>query len=148
VHPGFSVFAGPPVDPSQLQSLESQARYITRPAIAMDSLKTRPDGSLVLQTPPDPRTGQTSIALDPLEWIHRITAHIPERGQHTRRSYGAYSNRSRVTAKVTRDFARPTAQPSRVDEDSEFAKETRRTWARLLAKILKWIRCCVPAALR
>jgi hypothetical protein len=71
VHPGFSVFAGPPVDPSQLQSLESQARYITRPAIAMDSLKTRPDGTLVLQTPPDPRTGQTSIALDPLEWIHR-----------------------------------------------------------------------------
>lgn len=28
-------------------------------------------GSLLLQTPPDPRTGQTSIALDPLEWIHR-----------------------------------------------------------------------------
>ena len=39
VHPGFSVFAGPPLQPSQLQSLESQARYITRPAIAMDALK-------------------------------------------------------------------------------------------------------------
>jgi len=72
-HPGFSVFAGPPVDPSQLQSLESQARYITRPAIAMDSLKIQPEGTLVLQTPPDPRTGETSIVLDPLEWIHRIS---------------------------------------------------------------------------
>jgi len=54
---------------------ESQARYITGPAIAMDSLKIQPDGTLLLQTPPDPRTGQTSTVLDPLEWIHRITAH-------------------------------------------------------------------------
>jgi hypothetical protein len=38
-------------------------------------------GSLLLQTPPDPRTGQTSIVLDPLEWIHRIstrTSPIPD----------------------------------------------------------------------
>ena len=51
-----------------------------------------------------------------------------------RRSYGAYSNRSRVTARVTQDFAGLTAQPSRADEDSEFTKDARRTWARLLAK--------------
>ena len=69
-------------------------------------------GSLLLQTPPDPR-------------------------QHTRRSYGAYSNRSRATARVTQDFAGPTAQSPRADEDSEFTKDARRTWARLLAKIFE-----------
>jgi len=137
VHPGFSVFAGSPVQPEAAESLESQARYIARPAMAMDALQERPDGTLALETPPDPRTGATILILDPLEWIHRITAHIPDPGQHTRRSYGAYSNRARVTGRAVKDSAGSTAQPSTADEDSEFAKETRRTWARLLRKIFE-----------
>jgi len=40
----------------------------------MDALEKHPDGSLTLQTPPDPRTGASSMTLDPLEWIHRIVA--------------------------------------------------------------------------
>ena len=31
VHPGFSVFAGPPVEAAEITALESQARYITLP---------------------------------------------------------------------------------------------------------------------
>jgi hypothetical protein len=66
VHPGFSVFAGPPVEPGALELLESQARYIARPAMAMDTLRQRPDGTLAMETPPDPRSGATLIVLDPL----------------------------------------------------------------------------------
>ncbi len=97
VHPGFSVFAGPPVDAAEIASLESQAGYITRPVLAMDALEKQADGNLVLETPPDPRTGATSIEMDPLEWIHRITSHIPDRGRHCQRFYGAYSNRGRIS---------------------------------------------------
>jgi hypothetical protein len=46
------------------------------------------DGKLALETPPDPRTGVTRLALDPLEWIHRITSHIPDPGRHCQRFYG------------------------------------------------------------
>jgi hypothetical protein len=81
VHPGFSVFAGPAVAASAVESLESQARYITRPSLAMDALEKRDDGTLAMQTPPDPRTGADRVAFDLLEWIHRITAHIPDPGQ-------------------------------------------------------------------
>jgi hypothetical protein len=42
-------------------------------ALAMDALHKLDDGNLVLETSPDPRSGATSITLDPLEWIHRIT---------------------------------------------------------------------------
>jgi hypothetical protein len=42
VHPGFSVFAGPVVDSVAVTSLESQGRYITRPA--MDALQRLDDG--------------------------------------------------------------------------------------------------------
>ena len=75
VHPGFSVFAGPAVEPTAVDSLESQARYITRPALAMDVLEKKDDGTLAMQTPPDPRTGTDWVVFDPLEWIHRITAY-------------------------------------------------------------------------
>ena len=79
VHPGFSVFAGPPVEADAMTSLEAQARYITCPAHAMDGLQKLEDGRLAMETPPDPRIGASLIALDPLEWIHRITAHSQSR---------------------------------------------------------------------
>jgi len=87
VHPGFSVFAGPPLEAAEIASLESQARYIARPALGMDALHKLDDGNLALETPPDPKTGATLIVLDPLEWIHRITAHIPDLGRHCQRFY-------------------------------------------------------------
>lgn len=67
VHPGFSVYAGPPAEAAQIASVESQARYVTRPALAMDALQKLDNGNLVMETPPDPRSGATSIALDPFE---------------------------------------------------------------------------------
>jgi hypothetical protein len=42
---------------------------------------------LRMETPPDPRTGPTSIALEPLGWIHRITSHLPDPGKHCQRFY-------------------------------------------------------------
>lgn len=45
VHPGFSVFAGPPVEAGNLESLESQARHIARPAMATDALRNDPTES-------------------------------------------------------------------------------------------------------
>lgn len=53
------------------------------------------DGKLVMDTPPDPRTGATSITFDPLEWIHRLTSHIPDPGRQ--RFYGAYADRARIS---------------------------------------------------
>src|SRR5438034_770044 len=39
VHPGFSVFAGQPVSPEDSQQLERLACYITRPPLAIDSIR-------------------------------------------------------------------------------------------------------------
>jgi hypothetical protein len=136
-HPGFSVFAGPPVDAAALASLESQGRYITRPALAMDALEKLDDGTLSLETPPDPRTGATRVVLDPLEWIHRITAHIPDPGSHCQRFYGAYSNRGRVPRAPARaDNPDPGISAGERD-NSDFSREARSTWARLIRKIFE-----------
>jgi len=132
------VFAGPPVDAAEIASLESQARYITRPALAMDALRELDDGRLVMETPPDPRTRATSIELDPLEWIHRITSHIPDRGRHCQRFYGAYSNRGRISVAAPDDETAgfPAGKPSERD-NSEVSREARSTWARLIKKIFE-----------
>ena len=55
-------------------SIESQACYITRPALPMDALEKRDDGSLAIQSPPDPRTGAMILVFDSLEWILGINA--------------------------------------------------------------------------
>ena len=136
---------------SSERQLERVARYIARPALAIDSLGRREDGSLEIQTPPDPRTGATLRILDTLEWIHTVAAHIPDRGQHQVRYYGAFSNRARSAvglgkAKSHRD---PQAeQPS--DEDSDFTKARRASWARLLRKIFEVdpLLCACGAAMK
>jgi hypothetical protein len=138
VYPGFSVYAGPPVEAAEIASLESQARYIARPALAMDALDKRDDGNLVLETPPDPRTGATSIVLDPLEWIHRITAHIPDPGRHCQRFYGAYSNRARIAVAPTVGSSTGSKADTHPEQDnSDFSREARSTWARLIRKIFE-----------
>jgi hypothetical protein len=138
VHSGFSVYAGPPVEGAAIASLESQARYIIRPVLAMDGLQKLDDGSLVLKTPPDLRTGATSIELDSLEWIHRITSHIPDPGRHCQRFYGAYSNRSRVRAGPgeAETVSAPAAKLLKSD-NADCSREARSSWARLIRKIFE-----------
>jgi hypothetical protein len=47
VHPGFSVYGGPPVHAIEIATIERQARYITRPVLAMDALEKLDNGSRV-----------------------------------------------------------------------------------------------------
>jgi hypothetical protein len=138
VHPGFSVFAGPPVAAAALASLESQGRYITRPALAMDALGKLEDGSLSLETPPDPRSGATRLVLDRHEWIHRITAHIPDPGSHCQRFYGAYSIRGRIVcAREQADRPGAGVPAAEARDNADFSREARSTWARLIRKIFE-----------
>jgi len=138
VHHGFSVFAGPPVEAAALASLESQGRYITRPALAMDALRKLEDGYLALETPPDPRTGATLLVLDPHEWIHRISTHIPDPGSHCQRFYGAYSNRGRIVcAGEPADSPGAGAPAPEARDNSDSSREARSTWARLIRKIFE-----------
>jgi hypothetical protein len=104
----------------------------------MDALLKLDDGNLALQTPPDLRTGATFLTLDPLEWIHRVTAHIPDRGCHGQRYYGAYSNRARVyTSSAAGESAGSAADTHPEGDNSDFSKEARSTWVRLLKKIFE-----------
>ena len=125
-------------DGAALTALESPGRYITGPTLAMDALQRLRDGNLVLETPPDPRTGATGLVLDALEWIPRITGRIPDPGRHCQRFYGAYSNRGRVVkARVEGDCAHGAADSQEDRDNADTSREARSTWARLVRKIFE-----------
>jgi hypothetical protein len=151
VLPGFSVFAGPPVQALEIASLQSQARYITQPVLAMDALEKQADGRLAMETPPDPKTGATSMEMDPLARIHRITSHIPDPGRHCQRFYGAYSNRGRVRLDPAdgEGAGLPAAILPECD-NSDCSREARSTWARLIKIIFETdpLRCTCGGRMR
>jgi len=140
-HSGFSVYARQVVPQDEPRRLERLARYLTRPPLAQGRLRTATDGSLLLQTPPDPRTGATTLRLDPLELIHRLTLQIPDPQQHLVRYSGAYANRVRRLYRSAEGETKgaggagPAAHAD--DEASDFARERKRTWARLLRKVFE-----------
>jgi Putative transposase/Transposase zinc-binding domain len=137
VHPGFSVFAGEPFSPQDPEQLDRLARYITRPPLAADSIRRRHDGMLEIATPPDPRTGSTLRLFDPLDWIHAVTAHIPDRGRHCVRYYGAVANRAQ-SPKISKQQTPPAADPgASVQTPPEFVQRRRASWARLIKKIFE-----------
>ena len=141
-HSGFSVYARQVVTEDEAKRLKRLARYLTRPPLAQGRLRTATDGSLLLQTPPDPRTGAAMLRLDPLELIHRLTLQIPDPKQHLVRYYGAYANRARRKFRPADDGTegRGTAGPqpdTGANPESEFTRERRKSWARLLRKLLE-----------
>ena len=153
-HSGFSVYARQVVTEDEAKRLKRLARYLTRPPLAQGRLRTATDGSLLLQTPPDPRTGAAMLRLDPLELIHRLTLQIPDPKQHLVRYYGAYANRVRRLHRAAQkkqsgsggtEPAQDLRNPQGSDEESEFTRDRRKTWARLLRKVFELDPLLCPA---
>jgi len=130
-HPsGLSVNADQLVMPHERQRLERLARYLTRPALSVGSVRLAEDGRVVVETPPDPRTGESIKRLDVLDWIHAITSQIPDARSHLTRSYGRYANRVRGSRRESDTTLEPEAEPA-------FSKARRASWARLLKRIFE-----------
>ena len=76
---------------------------------------------------------------DSLEWIARLTSHIPERGAQLVHYYGAYSNAHREIAARREVFeVEPAAAESPADptkSENAWLKERRKSWARLIRRV-------------
>ena len=73
--------------------------------------------------------------IDPLEFIAEIVAHIPDAYEKTAIEYGWYSNRTRGYRKE-HGLLKPDPPAKCAEADSDKAEiDTRRAWARLIAKV-------------
>jgi hypothetical protein len=142
-HSGFSVYGAQVVLPEESGRLAHLARYLTRPPLAQQRVQEGAKGAYLLAVPPDPATGATQLALDPLDLIHRLAQQIPASRQHLVRYYGAYANRARRlfreadAEQQAGGAGGPTAGGDAAPDESEYARGRRRSWARLLRKILE-----------
>jgi hypothetical protein len=94
VHSGFAVHGERVVWRDDPSSLERLARYALRAPMPFDAVELH--GSKVrVKTPPEPRTGERDLLLDPLDWIHAVALQVPDPRRHLVRYYGVYANRSR-----------------------------------------------------
>jgi hypothetical protein len=83
-HSGFSARLGIAIGAEDRASLERLVRYVVRVPVPTGTVRIA-GRDVVVDTPPDSRTGSTQLRLDPLYFIHAVTAQIPDRGQHLTR---------------------------------------------------------------
>jgi hypothetical protein len=75
---------------------------------------------------------------DYLEWIARLTSHIPDRGTQLVHYYGAYSNSHRGVARrreVFIEVPREDDPPDPPRPDSAWLAARRKSWARLIRRV-------------
>jgi hypothetical protein len=68
------------------------ARYIVRPVVGTGRVSRKANGRILIRTT---SSGRADIGLDAVEAIHRLLLHVPAKGQHQVRYYGAYASRLR-----------------------------------------------------
>ena len=144
VHSGFAVHGERVVWRDDSSSLERLARHALRAPLPFDAVELH--GSKVrVKTPPDPRTGERDLLLDPLDWIHAVALQVPDPRRHLVRYLGIDANRSR---KLWQGRARGLAWGSPRDESGPPVAEATPSpggapgsrpgsWARLLRRIVE-----------
>jgi hypothetical protein len=77
------------------------------------------------------KDGKSRKVFTALDWLARLTTHIPGRYEQTVRYYGWYSNKSRgMRKKAGTDDTIPAVMPNDMS-----SKDSRKNWARLIQKI-------------
>lgn len=135
-HSGFHVHDGVLVPDGDMTFALRLARYCARNPVALERLEY--DGAeRKVRDRSDKVDGPTAgtETVDPLEFLARLTAHIPNKHQVMTRYYGYYANRVRG---ARRRREPPAGEPPAVVEPMPLAlHEARRRWAELLRQIFE-----------
>jgi hypothetical protein len=79
-HSGFSAHVGEPIEPQDRQRLEDTAAYLVRNPLSLKKLVYLDGHKAVLyRSRMNPSLGRNFEALGPLEWLARMSDHIPGR---------------------------------------------------------------------
>lgn len=95
-HSGFHVHNGVRLQGDDQRGILQLARYSARAPLALARITYDADRQQVLVNS-DKSDGPTAgtHAFDPLDFLAQLTTHIPRKGEHMVRYYGAYSSRTR-----------------------------------------------------
>ena len=127
--PGFSAHVGERIAPTDKLRLEDTVAYLVRNPLSLKKLVYLDGSKAVLyRSRMNPSLGRNFEAMDSLEWLARMSDHIPDPGQHRTLFYAEYSNRARGSAP-------PDDREGQAGQAPEPRKRCSPTWARLIAKV-------------
>jgi len=146
-HSGFSIESGTRIYNDKAR--ESLSQYIVRAPVSLKKLSYDSEtDTITWKAPKKGHFKGKEQYFSGLDFIARLTLHIPPKGKHLVRRYGVYSSRSRGTWKRRPSLAvraaegwygrQETADTVMTEEPEKLsvsAKARRKAWARLLAKV-------------
>ena len=125
---GFSLHAQTHVGGAQRQQLERLIRYTARSSLATDRLSTDDNGQLLYELK-RPWGQTTHMLFDPLEFIEKLAALVPQPRTHMTRYLGALGPHSAIRERII------PAPPNEGDTAGDRPKND--TWSKLLARVFK-----------
>ena len=140
-HTGFSVDASVKAEPEDGAGLERMARYILRGPLSLERMEWAGGDAEVLYTPKGKGDGdRVEERLDPLDFLARVIAHVPDPRLHLLRYYGHYSNAARGKRRKGSAVAlegRPGSSTGDEENGQTPAERqaARRAWARLIKRV-------------
>jgi len=128
-HPGFSAHVGDAIPFEDKRAIEDVACNLVRSPLSLKKLVYLDGQKAVLyRSRMNPSLGRNFEAMDPLEWLARMTDHIPDPGRHRTHFHGFYASRVRAKRREA-DSSGPPAEPAPAK------RRCSPSWARLISKV-------------
>ena len=128
---GFSAHVGEPIAADDTQAPENVAGYAVRNPLSLQRLVYLDGQQAVIYKglKHNPTLGRNFETMDPLEWLARMSDHVPDPGRHRTLFYAYYAHRVRAD--------RAAAEPSQpeVEEKPATRRRCSASWARLISKV-------------
>ena len=138
-HSGFSVHSGRRINAEDEDSLKTLSEYISRAPFSLERMVFKENSDTVLYRGEHfhPTLARNFDVTDPLEWISRITAHIPKKGSKQVIYYGAYSQAWRGRERRQGILPKASADEGSISSEScfSYSNHQRQQWAVLLKKV-------------
>jgi hypothetical protein len=139
-HSGFSVHCGKPIKACDADGRKTLSEYISRAPFSLERMSFNEGSDTVLYRGEHfhPTLARNFDVSDPLEWIARITSHIPKKGAKQVIYYGAYSQAWRGRERRQGILQKAPAEEdstSSIKDRSSYSRRRRQLWAVLLKKV-------------
>ena len=135
---GFSLHAGVAARADQRKKLERLCRYISRPAVSEKRLSLTPNGHVRYQLKTPYRDGTTHVIFEPLDFIARLAALVPNPRFNRTRFHGVFAPNSQYRARVTpakRGRGGERLAEGDTDEPTPAERRVSMTWAQRLKRV-------------
>jgi len=130
---GFSLHAGVATEGHQRTKLERLCRYISRPAVSVERLSLTSQGNIryALKTPY--RDGTTHVVFEPLDFMARLAALIPNPQVNLTRYHGVFAPNHRLRSVIVP--GREVPGPPSEGQGGQIPRHAALGWARRLKRV-------------